>query len=207
MSRALPPQQSKILHYFADAQNEGRQPSRAEVAEHFGYAFPSAVSKHVDALVRKGLLHADREKKRNVSLTDAGWNAIGRTPASKGVPVIGAIAAGIPILASEQHAGYLSDITPNPGRFALKVRGDSMIDDGILDGDYAVIQHGAPVADNQVAAVVVDGEATLKRVRFYDDRIELIPANANYKPLVVHKALSASVEIVGPLAFVYRTIA
>src|ERR1043165_7692339 len=175
MNRPLPPQQSKILHYFADAQNEGRQPSRAEVAEHFGYAFPSAVSKHVDALVRKGLL------------------------------VIGAIAAGVPILASEQHAGYLSDITPNPGRFALKVRGDSMIDDGILDGDYAVIQHGAPVADNQVAAVVVDGEATLKRVRFYDDRIELIPANPAYKPLVVHKALSASVEIVGPLASVYRT--
>src|SRR6188474_2248850 len=113
MSRALPPQQSKILHYFADA-------------------FPSAVSKHVDALVRKGLLHADREKKRNVSLTEAGWTAIDRSPASKGVPVIGAIAAGVPILASEQHAGYLSDLTPNPGRFALKVRGDSMIDDGIL---------------------------------------------------------------------------
>jgi hypothetical protein len=57
------------------------------------------------------------------------------------------------------------------------------------------------------ASFLVDGEATLKRVRFYDDRIELIPANPNYKPLVVHKALSASVEIVGPLAFVYRTIA
>ena len=207
MSRALPPQQSKILHYFADAQNEGRQPSRAEVAIHFGYAFPSAVSKHVDALVRKALLYADREKKRNVSLTEAGWEAIARTPASKGVPVIGTIAAGVPILASEQHAGYLSDITPLPGRFALKVRGDSMIDDGILDGDYAVIQQGGQVIDNQVAAVVVDGEATLKRVRFYDDRIELIPANPKYRPLVVHKALSASVEIVGPLSFVYRTIA
>ena len=207
MSRALPPQQSKILHYFADAQNEGRQPSRAEVAIHFGYAFPSAVSKHVDALVRKALLFADREKKRNVSLTEAGWEAIGRTPASKGVPIIGAIAAGVPIMASEQHAGYLSDITPSPGRFALKVRGDSMIDDGILDGDYAVIQHGGQVTDNQVAAVVVDGEATLKRVHFYDDRIELIPANPKYRPLVVHKALSASVEIVGPLSFVYRTIA
>ena len=164
MSRTLPPQQSKILHYFADAQDEGRQPSRAEVAEHFGYAFPSAVSKHVDALVRKGLLMA------------------------------------------EQHSGYLSDITPNPGRFALKVRGDSMIDDGILDGDFAIIQHGGTVRDNQVAAVVVDGEATLKRVRFYEDRIELIPANPKYQPLVVHKALAASVEVVGPLMFVYRTI-
>ena len=207
MNRPLPPQQSKILHYFADAENEGRQPSRAEVAVHFGYAFPSAVSKHVEALVRKGLLLADREKKRNVSLTEAGWLAIARTPANKGVPVIGAIAAGVPILASEQHAGYLADITPSPGRFALKVRGDSMIDDGILDGDFAVIQHGGKVADNQVAAVVIAGEATLKRVRFYPDRMELIPANPRYQPLVVHKALAASVQIVGPLAFVYRTIA
>ncbi len=206
MNRPLPPQQTKILHYFADAENEGRQPSRAEVALHFGYAFPSAVSKHVEALVRKGLLNADRDKKRNVSLTESGWKGIDRTPAHQGVPVIGAIAAGVPILASEQHAGYLGDITPAPGRFALQVRGDSMIDDGILDGDYAVIQHGGKVADNQVAAVVIDGEATLKRVRYYDDRIELVPANPKYKPLVVHKALAASVQIVGPLAFVYRTV-
>jgi repressor LexA len=207
MNRPLPPQQSKILHYFADAENAGRQPSRAEVAEHFGYAFPSAVSKHVEALVRKGLLDADREKKRNVRLTETGWNAINRTPASQGVPVIGSIAAGVPILATEQHAGYLKDIQPAPGRFALKVRGDSMVEAGILDGDFAVIQEGGRVADNQVAAVVVDGEATLKRVRFFTDRIELIPANAKYKPLVIHKSHAATVQIVGPLCFVYRTVA
>ncbi len=207
MNRPLPPQQSKILHYFADAENAGRQPSRAEVAEHFGYAFPSAVSKHVEALVRKGLLDADREKKRNVRLTESGWTAIARTPARQGVPVIGTIAAGVPILATEQHAGYLKDIQPAPGRFALKVRGDSMVDAGILDGDFAVIQEGGRVADNQVAAVVVDGEATLKRVRFYADRIELLPANLKYKPLVIHKSHAATVQIVGPLCFVYRTVA
>ena len=207
MNRPLPTQQSKILHYFADADNAGRQPSRAEVAEHFGYAFPSAVSKHVEALVRKGLIEADREKKRNVRLTETGWIAIGRTPARQGVPVIGAIAAGVPILASEQHAGYLKDIQPAPGRFALKVRGDSMVDAGILDGDFAVIQEGGRVADNQVAAVVVDGETTLKRVRFYADRIELIPANPKYKPLVILKTHAGTVQIVGPLCFVYRTVA
>ncbi len=206
MNRSLPPQQSNILHFFADAENAGHQPSRAEVAEHFGYAFPSAVSKHVEALVRKGLLAADREKKRNVRLTESGWAAINRSPASHGVPVIGAIAAGVPILASEQHAGYLKDIKPVPGRFALKVRGDSMIDDGILDGDFAVIQEGTRVADNQVAAVIVDGEATLKRVRYYADRIELVPANPKYRPLIIHKALAASVQIVGPLCFVYRSV-
>ena len=206
MSRQLPPQQSKILAFFADAEDSGHQPSRAEVAEAFGYAFPSAVSKHVEALVRKGLLAADREKKRNVRLTETGWAAINRSPGRQGVPVIGAIAAGVPILASEQHAGYLKDIQPSPGRFALQVRGDSMIDDGILDGDYAVIQAEGKVADNQVAAVVVDGEATLKRVRYYADRIELIPANAKYQPRIISKATANEVQIVGPLCFVYRTV-
>ncbi len=206
MSRQLPPQQSKILAFFADAEDSGHQPSRAEVAEAFGYAFPSAVSKHVEALVRKGLLAADREKKRNVRLTETGWAAINRSPGRQGVPVIGAIAAGVPILASEQHAGYLKDIQPSPGRFALQVRGDSMIDDGILDGDYAVIQAEGKVTDNQVAAVVVDGEATLKRVRYYPDRIELIPANAKYQPRIISKATANEVQIVGPLCFVYRTV-
>ena len=206
MSRHLPPQQSKILAYFADAEDSGHQPSRAEVAEAFGYAFPSAVSKHVEALVRKGLLAADREKKRNVRLTETGWAAINRSPGRQGVPVIGAIAAGVPILASEQHAGYLKDIQPSPGRFALQVRGDSMVDDGILDGDYAVIQADGQVTDNQVAAVVVDGEATLKRVRYYSDRIELIPANPKYQPRIISKAVADQVQIVGPLCFVYRTV-
>jgi repressor LexA len=206
MSTSLPPGQRKILDFFADAEDAGHQPSRAEVAEAMGYAFPSAVSKHVDALVRKGLLAADREKKRNVRLTESGWASIDRTPAKKGVPVIGAIAAGTPILATESHAGYLTDIQPVPGRFALKVRGDSMIDAGILDGDFAVIQADTAVANGHIGAVVVDGEATLKRIRYHGDRIELIPENPRYQPLVISKAKNPEIKIVGPLCFIYRTV-
>jgi repressor LexA len=205
MSKPLPPGQTKILTFFADAEDDGRQPSRAEVAVAMGYAFPSAVSKHVDALVRKGLLAADRDKKRNVRLTETGWAAIGRTPARQGVPVIGAIAAGVPILAVEQHSGYLDDVQPAPGRMALKVRGDSMIDDGILDGDYAIIQADAKVDDGRIGAVVVDGEATLKRVRYHADAIELIAANPRYQPRMVPRE-GHQVQIVGPLAFIYRKV-
>src|SRR5689334_15688129 len=128
MNQPLPPGQTRILTFFADAENECRQPSRAEVAEATDYAFPSAASKHVEALVKKGLLAADPEKKRNVRLTDEGWGSIQRLPVAKGIPVLGAIAAGAPILAAEHHAGYLTDLQPAPGRLALKVRGDSMID-------------------------------------------------------------------------------
>lgn len=205
MTKALPPGQTKILTFFADAEDNGRQPSRAEVAIAMGYAFPSAVSKHVDALVRKGLLEADHDKKRNVRLTDPGWASIGRTPARQGVPVIGAIAAGVPILAVEQHAGYLDDVQPAPGRMALKVRGDSMIDDGILDGDYAVIQANGKIDEGRIGAVVVDGEATLKRVRYHANAIELIAANPRYQPRTVPRE-GHQVQIVGPLSFIYRKI-
>jgi repressor LexA len=202
----LPPGQTKILTFFADAEDAGRQPSRAEVAKVMGYAFPSAVSKHVDALVRKGYLEADRKKKRNVVLTERGWSVINRTPARMGVPVIGSIAAGTPILATESHAGYLDDLQPKPGRFALTVRGDSMIDVGILDGDHAIIQHGGQVNDGDIAAVVVEGEATLKRVRHYPDRMELIAENRAYPPRIIPREQLGNVQVVGPLCFVYRTV-
>jgi repressor LexA len=207
MSQALPPGQTRILTFFADAEDSGHQPSRAEVAEAMGYHFPSAVSKHVDALVKKGLLDADRDKKRNVRLTEAGWAAITRTPARLGVPVVGAIAAGMPILAAESNSGYLKDLQPSPGRFALKVRGDSMIDAGILDGDFAVIQHDAPVPDGTIGAVLVDGDvATLKRVFHRGDTIVLEPANPAYQPIVIPRTQAEAVKIIGPLCFIYRTV-
>jgi repressor LexA len=208
MSNDLPPGQTRILTFFADAEDQGRQPSRAEVAETLGYAFPSAVSKHVDALVRKGLLQADRDKKRNVRLTDTGWGAIERTPGHRGVPILGAIAAGTPILASENLNGFIEDLQPSPGRFALRVRGDSMIDAGILDGDFAVIQRGQQVGEGKIGAVRVGDEATLKRVHYYSDRMELIAENKSYAPRVIPTAVAESegVEVIGPLICVYRTV-
>jgi repressor LexA len=206
MRSQLPPGQTRILTFFADAEDNGRQPSRAEVAVAMGYAFPSAVSKHVEALERKGLLVADRDKKRNVRLTEAGWASIGRAPARQGVPVIGQIAAGTPILATENRSGFLTDVKPAPGRIALKVRGDSMINAGILDGDFAVIQSGGDVPNGHIGAVVVDGEATLKRVVRHADRLELIAENPAYPPRVIPLAQSEQVQVVGPLSFIYRTV-
>jgi repressor LexA len=202
----LPPGQTRILTFFADAEDAGRQPSRAEVATAMGYAFPSAVSKHVDALVRKGFLEADRTKKRNVRLTERGWAAISRSPGHRGVPVVGAIAAGTPILASENTSSYLQDLAPRPGRFALQVRGDSMINVGILDGDLAIIQQADQVRDGDIAAVVVEGEATLKRVRQYPDRIELIAENPQSAPRIIPREQMGNVQIAGQLCFVYRSV-
>jgi repressor LexA len=206
MNTQLPPGQTRILAFFAEASDAGRQPSRSEVAEALGYAFPSAVSKHVEALVRKGMLEAVPEKKRNVRLTDAGWHALGRSPARNGVPVVGAIAAGSPILALENVTEHLGDLAQQPGRIALRVRGDSMKDAGILDGDFAVIQTTSEVNDGQIAAVIVDGDATLKRWRITADGVELLPENAAYQPIRIARERLDTIRVVGVLSFVYRVV-
>lgn len=202
----LPPGQTRILTYFAEAEVTGRQPSRAEVAEALGYAFPSAVSKHVEALVKKGMLEAAPEKKRNVRLTDAGWLALGRSPTRRGVPVVGAIAAGTPILALEQVSEHLGDLNPQVGRVALRVRGDSMINAGILDGDFAIIQQQSEVQDGQIAAVVFEGDATLKRWRSTPEGVELVAENPAYQPIRINRERMESVRVIGVLSFVYRVV-
>ncbi len=205
-NKNLPPGQTYILTCFADAEDEGRQASRAEIAEFCGYAFPSAVSKHVDALVRKGMLHNDPEKKRNITVTEDGWAALNRSPASLGVPIVGAIAAGTPILSSENLTGYLDEISAKPGRIALQVRGDSMIEAGINDGDYAIIDTQNDAANGSIAAVMVDEEATLKVIRKEKDQLILEPRNKDLKPRIITKSQQAdgTVSIIGSLAFIVR---
>ena len=203
----LPPGQRRVLEYYADAEERGHQASRLEAADDLGYAFPSAVTKHIEALARKGLVTSDRIIKRNVRLTEAGWTALGRVPAERGIPVIGSIAAGTPILASENHLDYLTDLVPQAGRFALMVRGDSMEDVGILDGDFAIVDQASKVDDGTIAAVIVEDEDTLKRVRYRGKGIQLHPENKKYKPMRFSGEQAAdSLRVIGPLAFVYRQV-
>lgn len=206
MARPLAPAQRRVLACFAEAELNGRLLSRAEVAAALGYAFPSAASKHVEALARKGLIVLDKGKKRNTRLTAAGWEALGRPPAGQGVPVVGAIAAGSPILAIAEATEFLPDIVPRPGRLALRVRGDSMRDAGILDGDVAVIHACERVRDGEIAAVVIDGDATLKRWRSTPDGIELLAENPAYPPLRIPRERLDAVRVVGVLAFVVRMV-
>ena len=207
MTKHVPPGQLRILTYFADAEDNGSQASRAEAAQELGYAFPSAVTKHVEALVKKGYMVADKRQKRNVRLTEIGWAAINRTPAHQGVPVIGSIAAGMPILAQENHSTYLSDISPKPGRIALEVRGDSMIGAGINDGDFAIIDTNGKVRDGQIGAFIIEEEATLKRLIRREQDIALHSENPKYEDIVVSsRRASGGFSVVGPLRFVYREV-
>ena len=160
----LPPRQSAVLHFYAKAEMAGRPATRQEVADELGYAFASAVTKHVYPLHKKGYLVNDPSKKRNVALTEK-VTYVGAAPEQPGIPVVGAIAAGTPIMAEENHSHYLEDLKPTAGRIALAVRGDSMVDAGISDGDFAIIDTHLDVKMGTIAAVVYEEQATLKVVR------------------------------------------
>lgn len=106
-------------------------------------------------------------------------------PEMRKIPLIGAIACGKPILAEEHIEEYVEIPKHVPADFALSCKGDSMINARIFDGDVVYIRQQATVENGEIAAVLIDGEATLKRVKFYEDRISLEPENPTYRPIVL----------------------
>lgn len=115
----------------------------------------------------------------------------------KRVPLLGEIAAGIPIYADEQHDAYVSADADLKCDFALKVKGDSMIDANIFSGDYVFIRMQPDVNDGQIAAVAIDDEATLKRVYHLQDGVNLVSENPDYPPMVYREADAVNVRILG----------
>ncbi len=118
-------------------------------------------------------------------------------PEMRKLPLIGAIACGVPILAEEHVEGYVDIPKQIHADFALVCRGDSMINARIFDGDIVYIRAQETVDNGEIAAVLIDDEATLKRVRLYDDHISLEPENPMYKPLVYWNEDMNSVRIIG----------
>ena len=124
--------------------------------------------------------------------------------AMRQVPVLGTIAAGQPILAVEEADETIAlpaDVLPAGDVFALRVRGDSMIEEQIYDGDLALIEHMPVVPDRTIAAVLVDDEATLKMVRFFNDHVVLMPANQAHRPMMYRPD---EVRILGKLRMVVQ---
>lgn len=118
------------------------------------------------------------------------------------IPIVGSIAAGTPILATENIESYLLLGQEYKADFALKIMGDSMIDVGINDGDLALIIKDRPISNGEIYAVLVDGEATLKRVYKNDDYLTLQPCNSKYEPIVVKE--EDNPYIVGKLSGIVR---
>lgn len=200
--RELTGRQQEIFDYILNSlREEGVIPSVREICDAFGFASTNAVNSHLDALVRKGYISRRSGQARNIEI------APDFLMPERGVPIVGKVAAGRPIDALENLDGYLDlDAIYSRGEhYALRVRGDSMLDAGIWDGDYAIVRHQSRVESGEIGVAVVDGEATVKRFRWRDDGgLLLLPANENYQPIPVSP--EADLRVAGKVVGVHRVL-
>ncbi len=164
-----------ILNYVNQfVQENGYAPSVREIGAAVGLRSTASVSYHIQQLQEKGLLQAPGAKGRK--------RAIVTSVRAGQIPVIGVVTAGVPILAFENQEGTMS-WDGEPGCFALRVRGDSMINAGILSGDKVVVRPQQTAEDGQIVVAMIDDEATVKRLRRRNGEIWLLPENDNYSPI------------------------
>lgn len=178
----LTPKQEKVLNFIRKRVGERLPPTIREIGEELGFKSTGTVRDYLKALIQKGLVRRMNNKSRAIELTErSGFNKI---------PIIGTIMAGKPNLAYEEIQGYVDTDDLFLGRlgfddvFALRVKGDSMIDAGILDGDIAIIKKRPNAENNDIVAALLDNnEVTLKRLRNKSGKFHLEAANANYPPI------------------------
>jgi repressor LexA len=183
----LTPKQKKIYDFLAKAIREkGYAPSIPEIGQRFKITSTRGVFDHLKALERKGYIR--RVGKRAIEIvSSSGRSAL---PEAKEIPIVGRVQAGVPLLAEENIEGFLavaSEIARGKEAFALKVQGDSMIEDGILDGDHVIIRPQEIANNGDIVCALIGNEATLKRFYRNGDEVTLKPANRNYNPIVVSK--------------------
>ena len=154
-------------------QENGYSPSVREIGAAVGLRSTASVSYHLQALQEKGLLQAPGAKGRKRSIV--GSSRQGQ------IPIVGVVTAGLPILAVENQEGTLT--WDAPGCFALRVRGDSMINAGILDGDKVVVRPQQSADNGQIVVARIEDEATVKRLLRKNGQVWLMPENDNYEPI------------------------
>lgn len=187
---ALGPRQKKILDFIlATVQDRGYPPSVREIADAVGLASPSTVHAHLEALQRKGYLRKDAAKPRAIQISYApGMGPAESTDTVRHVPLLGRIAAGAPIQALEE----IEDVLPMPAsvvgegvHFMLKVKGDSMHDAGIHDGDMVVVRKQDDAQAGSIVAALIEDEATVKTLVRQGAKTILRAENPAYPPIEV----------------------
>ena len=201
--KGITDRQKEVLTFISSFTEEnGYPPTVREISEHFQISI-RAVQDHIIALQKKGFLSQSQKRSRSIRvLSDIRDKE--QTPFVGKVPLLGTVAAGKPLLCEENLDGYVNLTEPfvRPGKnyFALRVRGQSMINAGILEGDLAVIEQSDIAADGQIIVAVIDDAITLKRYYKETDRIRLQPENPDFQAIYCK-----DVRIVGILSNIVRT--
>ncbi|MBC8537033.1 transcriptional repressor LexA [Feifania hominis] len=171
----------EVLDYIREQiETCGVPPSLREIGAAVGLKAASSVHAHIKNLADKGLIIYEENKKRAISLPNA--------VKTVGVPILGRVTAGLPILAVEENEGLLpvsSDVARGRELFALRVRGDSMINAAILDGDLVVVERTPEARNGEIVVALIEDEATVKRFYRENGRFRLQPENDAYEPILV----------------------
>jgi repressor LexA len=201
MAKGLTDRQREVFEFICDVmRSENRPPTVREIAQHFGFRSPKAATDHLDALERKGYIRRRNRKARNIEVREE--------LSPQGIPLVGRIAAGSPILAVENLEGSLSPTTlfdADERTFALQVEGESMTGAGILPGDYVIVDADGQVRNGAIAAVRIGDDATVKRVYINKRQARLKSENPDYEDIVVDRN-SADFSIYGPVVGVMRRL-
>ena len=201
--RGITDRQKEVLNYISAYTEENSYPPTVrDISEHFGISL-RAVQDHILALQKKGFLSQSQKKARSIRVLSDCREKEPETYIGK-VPLLGTVAAGKPLLSEENLDGYVNLTEPfvRPGKsyFALRVRGQSMINAGILDGDLAVVEQASTAQDGQIIVAVIDDAITLKRYYKESGRIRLQPENPQFQAIYC-----TDVRIVGILSNIVRT--
>lgn len=207
MATSLTTIQDKVLAFVEQASAQGGlPPTIREVAQYFGWSSTSTAQQHLAALQKKGRLARTRGSPRSLRVTRP-LRAV-NSAQTVAVPLVGRIAAGPPISALEETEEALllpRTLFQGNGLFALRVKGDSMINAGIFDGDIAILRSGPDFSDGDIAAVVLEEEATLKRVFKTKRGLRLHAENAAYPDrLVASEQIRQSFRLAGVLVGTIR---
>lgn len=190
----LTPKQQKLLQYINTYQSEkGYSPSQREIANHFGFKSLGTVQNYLKRLQDNQFLKKEWNSKRGIQVMNSSSSApISHTE----VPLLGKVAAGKPLQyeLNESVEVPLSLIQKEADYFALLVSGDSMIDEGIFDGDMVVIKKQSSANHGDTVVASLNNEATIKKLYKQSGKIELLPANPKYQPIVVNPQNLFSIE-------------
>jgi len=194
----LTERQREIYNFIKNKiETRGYGPTVREIGAGFEIRSPNGVMCHLKALEKKGLIKREGFSARAIQL-------IGHRPGSSmDLPLLGLVAAGAPVLAVEQHERLdFNELFGGTDHFALRVRGQSMIEDHIDDGDYVVIRKQENASNGERVVAMIDNEVTLKRFHMDKGKVRLDPANGSMKPIMVDPASDA--RILGVLVGVLR---
>ena len=215
---AGPDRDQAVLDMIAGTLREqGRPPTIREIGEAFGIASTNGVRYYLDRLEKAGKIRRDRWTSRGIELSGPAAAPVRPIPDGAGhsilsnareIPLLGRVAAGVPILAEENIEDVLivDGAFVRPGKhFALRVKGDSMKNAGILDGDVVIVHHDAPIRSGEIAVAVIGDEATVKRYFPRRDKVLLIPENEEYQPIEVRPS-DPEFRIAGKVVGVFRRL-